>query len=257
MSGWVCSYRAIWEHPIFKGNAERVGVWDWMVKKAVWKPMRFRVPTSGDVINLRRGQMCISQRQVELETGMSRQKFRTFLKELEAEGAVASQSSTKSTQGRTVITICNYDKYQAKETVTNPTSTQPQPNKEQGNNTSPIGEGADAPMQNLVSVSVVTAALWSAGKQYLAACGVKNPGAVIGRWLKAYDAVPILNAIEASQKSGTQDPVPYITEILKGGQHGRPPSARQRDDIALREFARRVSAGEIYRGPDPSDPFAG
>lgn len=49
---------------------------------------------------------------------------------------------------------------------------------------------------------------------------------------------------------------PYFTPITTGGRNDRR-TQRQRDDEALREFTRRVSAGEIVRGPDPSDPFAG
>jgi hypothetical protein len=109
MNGWICSYRAIWEHPIFKGNAMRVGVWDWMLKKAAFKPTPFRV--GGETINLRRGQLCISQAQVTEETGMPRQQLRSFLTALQREGAIQTQPATKATKGRTVVTICKYDRY--------------------------------------------------------------------------------------------------------------------------------------------------
>lgn len=251
--GWL-------EHEVFqpKGVWSKAEAWIWIVENACYKPTKIDI--GGKPYTVPRGALCYSERFLAGKFHWSRKALRTFISQLEAHGAAqksVAQTGPSAKQKRAQITLCNYDKYQAAGTNTNEKRNQKGTKEEQGNNTSPIGEGADAPTQNLVSVSVVTVALWSAGKQYLATCGVKNPGAVIGRWLKVYDAVPILNAIEASQKSGTQDPVPYITEILKGGQHGRPPSARQRDDIALREYARRVSAGEINRGPDPSDPWAG
>lgn len=224
MSGWTCSYRKIWEHPIFVQSAERVGVWTWMIHTAVWKDTPFRVGTT--VIKLKRGQLCVSQRQIEAETGVGRQKVRTLLAELEAEGAITQQSTHGATQGRTIITICKYDEYQSRETSPNPANnhrpTQEKPTKEQdkqSNNPLPSEEAFSAPVQ----VSVASTAVWNAGKQYLNALQVKNPGSIIGRWLKSHSATALLSAIEAAQQSGTRDPVPYITSILnkEGKQNER------------------------------------
>lgn len=222
MSGWICSYRAIWEHPLFEGQAWRVGVWDWLLKKAAWKPRRFNV--KGKQIELQRGQLCVSQTQIEDETGVGRQALRTFLNQLEAEGAINRKPAHGLTKTRTIITICKYEQYQASSGPanqdSNQVSTKTQPTKEQVNTltTTPVGEAeASKPIQ----VNVLTTALWSAGKQYLATHDIKDPGSLIGRWLKSNDAVSILSAIEAAQKSGTQDPIPYITEALKGQQHGK------------------------------------
>lgn len=217
MSGWICSYRAIWEHPIFERCAWRVGVWDWLLKKAAWKPQRFNV--KGKEVRLNRGQLCVSQRQMEEETGVGRQALRTFMDELEAEGAITRTPAHGLTQARTIITVCKYEQYQAKAGPANPENnqgeTQPQPTKEQGNtsNNFPVGE-ADA--SSTVEVSVLSSAVWNAGKPFLASRGVANPGAMIGRWLKSHQPLALLEAIEAAQKSGTHDPIPYITEALKG-----------------------------------------
>lgn len=217
MSGWICSYRAIWDHPIFESCAWRVGVWDWMLKKAVWKPQRFRV--KGKLIQLDRGQFCVSQTQMEEETGVGRQALRTFLNELEDEGAINRESTHGLTKSRTIITICKYEKYQAKIIDSNqdsnqePTKTQPSKEQSKQLNTIPVGE---ANASETVEVSVTSSAVWNAGKPFLASRGVKDPGAIIGRWLKSSAPLTILSAIETAQKSGTQDPIPYITEILKG-----------------------------------------
>ena len=125
IEGWICSYRAIWEHPIFEGNAERVGVWDWMLKTCAWKQTRFNA--GPEVITLERGQLCVSHAQVTKATGITRQKFRTLLSLLEKEGAIKLSPATKSTKGRTLITICKYDKYQAQQPKANQGPTKGQP----------------------------------------------------------------------------------------------------------------------------------
>jgi uncharacterized protein YdaU (DUF1376 family) len=86
--------------------------------------------------------------------------------------------------------------------------------------------GAGAP--TTIEVSVTSAAVWAAGKPYLASRGVENPGAMIGRWLKSHSPLALLGAIEAAQKSGTQDPVPYIIEALKEKPHGRASKSQER-----------------------------
>ena len=250
MSGWICSYRAIWDHPIFAGNASRVGVWDWMLKKAVWKDKRFK--SGAYVIDLKRGQLCISQRQVEAETGMGRQAFRTFLVELEAEKAITLEKTQGITQGRSIITICKYDKYQSGEKGSNPANnqaaTQEQPNKEQLNTLTNILPTEEAAASQPISVSVVTTALWNAGKQYLSSQDVKNPGSLIGKWLKASQPVEILSAIESAQKAGTQDPVSYITKMLNGDGNGNGhyngSSQGKRPDAALEQIARLAGLGQ-------------
>ena len=252
MSGWVCSYRKIWGHPIFANNALRVGVWHWMMHKAAWKPVRFRV--NSKIVEVARGQLCVSHRQVCEETGMPHRQLRTFLRELEKEGAITQDT----TQGRTLITIRKYEEYQAKEPAsdtgkdTQPTQTRH--TKEQVNTlTTPSNEGdaLSAPESSTVEVSVSSSAVWNAGKPFLSSRGVANPGAMIGRWLKSHPPLAILAAIETAQRAGTQDPVPYITQILNGAQHdasnhnSRASQGRQnRVDPALEQIARLAGLGQ-------------
>lgn len=222
MSGFVLSYRKIWHHPIFEGNAQRVGVWTWMLHKAAWKETRFRIGSR--LVTLKRGQLCVSQRQVCEETGMPHRQLRTFLGELESTQAITQDT----TQGRTVITICNYDEYQegkkAADTATDTQPTQRRHTKEQGNNinnSSSNEEGASAP----VLVPSLKTTMWQVGRSYLSQHGIKNPGSLIGRWIKLANGsvVSVLSAIEAAQTAETGDPVPYIEQVLKGRDgHAQP-----------------------------------
>lgn len=258
MTGWVCSHRRIWEHPIFENNALRVGAWHWLLHKAAWKPTPFNV--GGKMIEIQRGQVCISQRQMEAATGMGRQALRTFLQLLEDSGAITQKVTGKATQRRTIITICNYEKNQAasedENPSANPPATQQQPNKEQVNNktTSPDGEDAAAPPTEqsgeVVVVSATTQAVWKIGKPALAAMGVKNPGPMIGKWIKEAGPPAVLLAIDAAQRAGTEDPIPYITEVLKGASDdsSRRPAApdrpEYRPDAALEQIARLAGLGQ-------------
>lgn len=62
----------------------------------------------------------------------------------------------------------------------------------------------------------MTKLAWDEGKRLLSRHGVKNPGAVIGRWMRdtAGNAQAILAAVDEAHKAQTQDPVPFITAIL-------------------------------------------
>lgn len=217
MSGWICSYRAVWEHPIFEGDALRVGVWHWMLHKAVWKPRRFKTPRG--IITLNRGQLCVSQRQVCDETGMSHQRFRTFLSELTATQAITHEA----THGRTVITICKYDNYQNKDdasnTDENTAATQQQHTKEQRNNITNTFSN-EKEQASPVPISVLTKAVWDCGVQYLTSKGIETRQArsVLGKWRKDSGDAQILESIEAAQRAGTEDPIPYITKTLQGDE---------------------------------------
>ena len=219
MTGFIVSYRKMWDHPIFRGYAWRVGVWDWMLKKAAWKKTSFIA--GGKKVELERGQLCISQRQMEEETGVGRKAIRNFLDLLESEGAIsrAQAGAQRGAQCRTIVTIRNYNIYQrgndegaqggAQSGAQG--GAQKGPIKEQGNNIPP-SEDAAPPAE----FSIVSTVLWQSGKTLLARYGVKNPGGVIGRWRSRHDDLEIIRAIEAAHKSGTEDPVPYITAALQG-----------------------------------------
>lgn len=228
--GWICSYRAIWEHHLFGGDAQRVGVWTWLLHKAVWKETRFN--NAGSTITLKRGQLCVSQRQIARETGMSHQQVRTFLADLETENAITQDT----THGRTVITICKYEHYQDKSDRKKPDSntaaTQQQHTKEQVNNI-PVGEADKSAPSSVVNFASVQSAVWSIGVAYLSGHGVKNPRAIIGKMLKENSAAEILGAIDAAEKAETQDPVPYITKVLK-------PKPKDFRDLSPREQMLRI-----------------
>lgn len=106
MSGFIALHREAKEHPLFAGEAARFGAWFWMVATACWKPTRFSI--SGATITLERGQLCVSRAQLATAWGWSPSAVERFLTRLQTEQMIERATG----QGRTIITICNYDKYQ-------------------------------------------------------------------------------------------------------------------------------------------------
>ena len=113
MSGWTKSYRSKWTNPVFR-NLLEAGIWAWMCDTAAWEPVDVRF--GSQLIRLDRGQLVVSERFIAegFETG--RQAVRTFLATLTATHMITRTVTHKAT----IITICNYDKYQDSENTANP-----------------------------------------------------------------------------------------------------------------------------------------
>ena len=112
MSGWIRLDRAILENPIWSSKSEsftKGQAWVDILLNANYKPNFFFV--RGIKISLKRGQLGWSQLTMAGRWGWSRKKVNRFLKTLEEEQMVTLQT----TQQTTVITICNYCKYQDSE----------------------------------------------------------------------------------------------------------------------------------------------
>lgn len=230
MSGWFAIRRGVLDHEIFKptGSYSKFEAWIWLVENARYTPKIIDI--GGKPYEVPRGSMCFSERFLASKWGWGKTAVRLFLKQLEAHGTAkitVAKTGTGSKSKRNQITLCNYEKYQSWETKSEPKDDQKRTKDKQGNKetTIPVGE---TDVSEPIEVSVLSKAVWDAGKPFLASRGVSNPGGMIGKWLKVSDPVSILSAIEAAQRAGTQDPVPYITEILKGGGNDKPSKSSER-----------------------------
>lgn len=226
MSGWFAMSRSMFDHPIFEGHAERVGVWAWMLSKAAWKDTR--QDANGKTVTVNRGQLLTSYRQMSKATGVPIQPLRTLIGRLQDEHAINTDTNT----GRLRITICNYEKYQDAGKASNtgdntrPTRDQHTTNtqKEQVNkyNNIPVGEAdASEPAQ----ISIMSSVVWDAVPRFLRMHGidVKQARSMTGKWLKDTTPAELLAAVDAAQRAATQDPIPYITETLKAKQQPSKP----------------------------------
>lgn len=135
MSGFFLITRGITKHALFKRKPDRLAVWMWLLDNVAFKDTT--QDAKGKTIPVPRGSVCASLRHIADETGVGHQVVRTALKRFETEHMV----NTKVTHGKTVISLCNYEKHQrsddAPNTAPNTTLTQgqhkPNTQKKQGN----------------------------------------------------------------------------------------------------------------------------
>lgn len=106
MSGYARFHRSLIGHPAFRNDAEAMA-FAYMVLRAAWRPVRVRY--KGKALSLDRGQLAMSVR--DLADAMDRDKgwVERLLKRLKSE----TMCETRAETGVLVITICNYEKYQA------------------------------------------------------------------------------------------------------------------------------------------------
>lgn len=131
MSGFYLITRGITSHPLFKGRPERLAVWMWLMDNVAWQDTKHDV--SGKIISVPRGSVCASPRHIAKQCGVGHQVVRTALKRFESEQMV----NTNITHGKSVISLCNYEKHQQPEKAANTALTQHQHStntqKKQGN----------------------------------------------------------------------------------------------------------------------------
>lgn len=132
MAGWFSVKRGITQHHLFRGDAERLMVWLWLLDNAAWKDTRHDV--QGATVTVPRGSVCVSLRHISGETGVGLQRVRTAIKRFTDENMI----DTQLTHGKSLITLCNFEKYQTPNSPSNTAPTQDQHSantqKKQGNN---------------------------------------------------------------------------------------------------------------------------
>lgn len=113
MSGWYRLHRGWQEHAVFRSEAFcRRAAFVWLIEHASFEAGEVRLPAG--VVTLKRGQLAHSLRFIAEAWKWPEAKVRRFLTSLrEAKIIDASVDA-----GRTIVTICNYDKYQSRERIT-------------------------------------------------------------------------------------------------------------------------------------------
>lgn len=105
-AGFIKIHRSLIDHPVFKTAAERWAFVE-LIALAAWKPMTVRYKDR--IITLERGQCAVSLRDFAARIGeWEDSKVLRFFEKLKKRGMIRRQSEA----GVSVITICNYNKYQ-------------------------------------------------------------------------------------------------------------------------------------------------
>jgi hypothetical protein len=105
--GYVRIHRPLFEdHPAFRNDAEAMA-FAWLIVKAAWKPVTLRYKERK--VSLKRGQLTVSQRDMAHALDRDKAWIERLWKRLKAEAMITVEVEA----GVAVITICNYDQYQA------------------------------------------------------------------------------------------------------------------------------------------------
>lgn len=222
MSGWFATKREIFEHPIFHKRHDRLYVWQWMIANAAWKDTR--QDAGGRPVDVKRGQLMTSYRQIERATGVGVQVIRTMIDLLKAEHAI----NTDTSNGRMVITICNYDKYQSPDGVDNTSTNTPPTHRQHTKRTREqiptTSEAPASPAPEAENAMDPAKILFTQGVKTLTAGGVKEASArsLIGRWRQSHGDAAVLAAFGRAQREGAMDPVAFIEGCFRFDAAKRP-----------------------------------
>lgn len=106
MSGFYLMHRGWQNNPALRDDFSRKDAWVWLIENACWRQTRFDV--RGKTVALERGELCASRDQLAKAWDWSPSAVERFLTRLETEQMIERETG----QGRTIITICNYEIYQ-------------------------------------------------------------------------------------------------------------------------------------------------
>ena len=107
MSGWIKLHRSLRDHFLFDFNEpDKALAWIDLLMSASFSDHKVHI--KGRVLDVKRGQFCVSQVTLQKRWGMSQNKVKRFLNLLKTEGMVDVQTNDATT----IITICNYEDYQ-------------------------------------------------------------------------------------------------------------------------------------------------
>ncbi len=122
MSGFVRAERDRFGHALFRNERFCRGyAWDWLVAQASYQDRTIDV--AGKTVKLRRGQLCHSIRYMAEAWNWDKAAVTRYLTRLKTETMIETGTET----GQTIITICNYRKYQTRnEKTETPNDTQPE-----------------------------------------------------------------------------------------------------------------------------------
>lgn len=107
MSGFYLMHRGWQDHPVFRNEEfSRRDAFVWLIEEAAYRPTRTHA--AGGAIALNRGQLSYSLRFMAKAWRWDEARVRRFLSSLSKAKIIDAATDA----GQTVITICNYDKYQ-------------------------------------------------------------------------------------------------------------------------------------------------
>jgi len=103
--GYVKIFRSVYDCPAFR-DAIEASCFVWMISRAAWRPVSVRY--RGLRLELDRGELAISTRDLAATFGWSEVKSRRFLSRLQSDAMIDARTDA----GVTIIRLSNYDAFQ-------------------------------------------------------------------------------------------------------------------------------------------------
>lgn len=217
--------RGIWDHPMFRSTKpfSKREAWWWLISEARWKDGAVFI--DGRRRPLKRGQVAHSIRFIADKWKWPKSNVSRFLDTLKSETMIDTEIGT----GQTIITICNYDKFQRvslpdRDTNqdanrdTNGTAAGQQRDKVEDRENKETDSEANA-SGAVAPVETPEARLWTEGVPILRSLGVpeKQARPMIGAWRRDArdDCERVLGAILRARELAVTDPIAWITAALK------------------------------------------
>jgi hypothetical protein len=237
--------RGIWDHPMFADEpfTEREA-WSWLIGEASFKTRTRNV--GGKIVQLERGQLAASVRFMAERWKWSKSRVDRFLKRLKTETMIGTDSGT----GLLVLTISNYDRYQRvslpegdsdRDTLRDTDGTaagQQRDKREDTESTEYTEKNSELRSGAPPTKPTYTDSrheLWGEGVPILQSLGIAESTArkMIGTWLKTTrdDAQAVLGAIQRARDHRAHNPIPWITNCLRGPTNERPDSGYANSSI--------------------------
>lgn len=178
--------------------------WVWILEHTAWRPLR-RTGGQGQLVTLERGQLHISDRSLATAFQWDKKRVRRFLERLEQHSMVRVHRD----QSGTILTVCNYDKYQTVEKEAGPAKDQQRTTQEQGKQDSASNEAGVPPVDTVK-------AIWDLGITLLTASGQNDRAArsIVGRWRKDHTDARVLEALLDCQARRISNPVEWMPRRL-------------------------------------------
>jgi hypothetical protein len=178
--------------------------WFWIIEHTAWKPLR-RTAGQGQSVMLKRGQIHISDRSLATAFHWDKKRVRRFLERLEQHGMVLQNRD----QSGTILTVCNYDKYQQISEPSGPAKDQSGTTQEQGKQDSASNEAGVPPVDTVKAIFELGVTLLTASGQT-----ERDSRSIVGRWRKNYSDSRVLEALVDCQNRRISNPVEWMPRRL-------------------------------------------
>lgn len=220
MSGYAHIHRRVLAHPVFRNEAEALAFVS-LILKAAWKSTRVRYKER--VLTLQRGQVAISQRDMARALDRDKAWVERLWKRLRTEAMIEVASEA----GVAVITICNYDDYQAErgsgkaagEAVDETDARQRQGTEQRREEVKKISsvaiatgaEAPDDPLKQLFDLGV--SILIETG------CTEKQARSLIGKYRKAKSDADVLAGLLECRTKAISNPVEWLEKRFTAAKY--------------------------------------